>query len=53
MDDWKRFNGTSLPDKEDFYSKLNTEDITYVYYGHEKRVCKDFEIKDEREYHDF
>ena len=46
MDDWERFNKTSLPEKEDFYSHLNMEDITdYADYAHTKRVCKDFEIK--------
>ena len=30
MDDW----GQSLPDKEDFYSHLNMEDITDAYYKH-------------------
>ena len=29
------------------------EDITDVDYMHEKRVCKDFEIKDLVEYYDF
>ena len=24
MDDWEKFNETSLPEKEDFYSHLNT-----------------------------
>ena len=28
MDCWERFDETSLPDKEDFYSELNLEDIT-------------------------
>ena len=28
MDDWKKSNETSLPEKEDFYSHLNIEDIT-------------------------
>ena len=32
MDNWKRFDETSLPDKEAFYSNLNTEDITDVDY---------------------
>ena len=27
-DIWERFNATLLPDKEDFYSDLNMEDIT-------------------------
>ena len=38
--------------KEDFHSHLNMEDITDVDYAHEKRVCKDFDIKDLGEYHD-
>ena len=28
MDDWEKFNETSLPEKEDIYSHLNMEDIT-------------------------
>ena len=38
-------NETSLPQKEEFYSNLNMEDITDVDYMHAKRACKDFEIK--------
>ena len=38
-------NETSLPQKEEFYSNLNMEDITDVHYMHAKRACKDFEIK--------
>ena len=38
--------------KEDFYSHLNMEDITDTDYVHTKRVCKDFEIKNIRDYHD-
>ena len=45
MHDSEKFNETSLPEKEDFYSQLNMEDITGADYAHEKRVCKDFEIK--------
>ena len=52
MDDWEKFNETSLPEKEDFYSHLNMEDITDADYAHAKRVCKDFEIKNLGEYHD-
>ena len=39
MDDWEKFNKTSLPDKEYFYSHLNMEDITDADYAHAKRVC--------------
>ena len=52
MDDWKKFNETSLPEKEDLYSHLNMEDITDENYGHAKRVRKVFEIKCLGEYHD-
>ena len=52
MNEWKKFNETSLPKKEEFYSNLNMKDITDAYYMHSKRVCKDFEIKNLGEYHD-
>ena len=52
MDDWEKFNETTLPEKEEFYSNLNMEDITDADYMHAKRVCKDFEIKNLGEYHD-
>ena len=45
MDDWEKFNETSLLEKEYFYSHLNMEYITDADYAHAKRVCKDFEIK--------
>ena len=32
MDKWEKFNKTSLAEKEEFYSQLNMEDITDVYY---------------------
>ena len=51
MDDWEKFNETTLPEKEEFYSNLNMEDITDADYMHAKRVCKDFEIKNLGEYH--
>ena len=52
IDDWEKFNQTSLHEKEDFYSNLNMEDITDADYAHAKIVCKDFEIKNLGEYHD-
>ena len=45
MDDWEKFNETTLPEKEEFYSNLNMEDITDADYMHPKRVRKDFAIK--------
>ena len=38
MDSRQRFDETSLPDKEAFYSNLNMEDITDVVYRHGKTV---------------
>ena len=52
INDWEKFNETSLPKKEDFYSHLNEKDITDAVYKHAQRVCKDFEIKNLGEYHD-
>ena len=52
MDNWEKFNETSLPEKEDFYNDLNTEGITDADCTHAKRVSKDFEIKNSGEYND-
>ena len=52
IDDWEKFNETSLPDKVDFYSHLNIKDITDADYAHAKRVCKDFKIKTLGEHRD-
>ena len=51
MNDWGKFNETSLPEKEDFYSHLNMEDNTDTDYSYKKGVCKDFKIKHFGEYH--
>ena len=52
MDDWENFNETTLPEKEEFYTNLNMEDITDADYMHGKRVCRDFEIKNVGECYD-
>ena len=52
MDEWERFNETSLPNKESFYSNLDMEDIKDFDCNHAKRVYKDFEIKNLGEYYD-
>ena len=44
VEDWEKFNEKSLPEKEDFYSHLNMEDISHEDYTHTKRVCKDFNL---------
>ena len=51
MDDWEKFNETSLSVKQDWYSYLNMDDITDANYGHAKKVCKDLEIKSLGECH--
>ena len=48
----EKFNEASLPEKEDFYSHLNMEDITDADYVYAKKVCKDFWINNLEEYHD-
>ena len=53
MDSWERFDETSLPDKEAFYSSLNMEDITDVDHMHAKRVFKNLNNKNLGDYHDF
>ena len=52
MDEWEKFNETSLSEKAEFYSNLNMEDIIDADYMHAKRICKDFETKKLGEYHD-
>ena len=52
MDNWEKFSKTSFPEKEDFISHLDMEDITDGDYKHTKKVCKDFKIKHLGEYHD-
>ena len=45
MDNWRKTNETTLPEKEQFYSNLNIEFITDVDYMHGKKIFKDFGIK--------
>ena len=52
MDSWGRFDETSLPDKESFYSNFNLESITDEDYMHAQKVWKVFKIKNLEEYHD-
>ena len=52
MDSWERFNETSLPPKESFYSELNLEDISDKDYLHAQKVWDAFEIRNLGEYHD-
>ena len=52
MDSWEKFDETTLPPKEAFYSNLNLEDISDEDYTHAQKVWDVFEIKNLGEYHD-
>ena len=52
MDNWERFNETSLPNKESFCSNLNMENIDDIDYRHGNNVFKRFKLKNLGEYHD-
>ena len=52
MDNWERFDETSLPNKESFYSNLNMENIDDIDYRHGNNVFKRFKLKNVGEYHD-
>ena len=52
MDNWERFDETSLPNKESFYSNLNMENIDDIDYRHGNNVFKRFKLKNLGEYHD-
>ena len=52
IDSWEKFSETSLPDKENFYSKLNDEQITDNEYAHAQTVWDTFECKTLGNYHD-
>ena len=52
MDSWKRFNETELSSKDEFYSKLNLEDISVDDYAHAINVWNIFNINNLGEYHD-
>ena len=40
MDEWGKFNETTLSEKEEFCSNINMEDIIDADYRHSKRVLK-------------
>ena len=52
MDNWERFNETSLPNKESFYNNLNMKNIDDIDYRHDNNVFKRFKSKNLGEYHD-
>ena len=52
MGSWEKFNETSLPSKEDFYSHLNMENIDDIDYRHGNNVFKSFKLENLGNYHD-
>ena len=52
MDSWERFNETSLPSKEDFYSNLNMDTIDDIDYRHGNNVFKRFKLENLGQYRD-
>ena len=52
MDNWERFDKTSLPDRESFYSSLNMKNFNDINYSHGNNVFKQFKLKILGEYHD-
>ena len=52
MDNWEKFDKTTLPPKEAFHSNLNLEDISDEDYAHAQKVWEVFEINNHGEHHD-
>ena len=52
IDNWERFNETSLLNKELFYSNLNMENIEDISYRHDNNAFKIFKLNNLGEYHD-
>ena len=52
MDNWERFNETSLPSKKSFYNNLNMEDIDYIDHRHGNNVFNKFKLHNLGDYHD-
>ena len=51
MDNWQRFNETSLPPKKCFYSELTLEDISDKDFEHTQKVFKEY-FTNMGDYHD-
>ena len=52
MSQFEKFKGELLPSKEKFYSSLTNRKISDKEYGHVFNVCKKFEMKTMKDYHD-
>ena len=51
MDNWRKFDESTLPPKDAFYSNLNLENISDEDYAQVQKVWEVFEIKNLVEYH--
>ena len=52
-DSWEKFDKTTIPPKEAFYSELNLEGISNADYTHVQNLWAVSEIKNSGEYHNF
>ena len=52
INSWERFDEKLLPNKKEFCSNINMEDIAGFDYRHEGRVFKNFNNKNLGDYHD-
>ena len=52
MDSWDRFNETSLPSRDNFYSNLYMSGVGDKEYEHARNVWKEFGTRNMGEYHD-
>ena len=52
MNDFARFDETSLPPPSEFYSKLSNEHITDSAYKHAQEVWDTFDCRNIGDYHD-
>ena len=52
MDSWDKFEETSLPPKDSFYSPLSMSGVSEIDYEHARKVWREFGINNMGEYHD-
>ena len=52
MDGWDKFNETSIPNKESFYSNSAMKNITETDYIHANKVFQTFKLNNLGDYHD-
>ena len=51
MDGWDKFNETSIPSKESFYSNLTMENMSETDYRHANNIFKTFKLNNLGDYH--